>query len=60
MATIKQDLTLKHQSNLGEDVEEISFSAGDEVTVLQEWSDRFLVKNDDGQLFNVPKEAVEA
>ena len=33
MATIKQDLTLGHRANLGEEVEEISFSAGDEVTV---------------------------
>ena len=59
MATIKQAITLKHQSNLGEEVEEISFSEGDEVTVLKEWDDRFLCKNDDGQLFNIPKDAVD-
>lgn len=60
MATIKQEVTLKHQSNLGEDVEEITFAAGDEITVLKEWADRYLCKNDDGQVFNIPKEMVEA
>jgi hypothetical protein len=60
MATIKQAITLKHQSNLGEEVEEVSFAEGDEVTVLKEWDDRFLCKNGDGRLFNVPKELVDA
>jgi hypothetical protein len=58
MATITKALTLKHQSNLSEDVEEVSFAAGDEVTVLKEWAAHVLVKNDDGKLFNVPKDAV--
>ena len=59
MAKITQDVTLKHQPNLGEEVEEVSFSAGEEVTVLKQWADRYLCKNQAGQLFNVPKEYVE-
>ena len=58
MASITKPLTLKHQSNLSEDVEEVSFGAGDAVTVLKEWDRSYLVKNDDGKLFNVPKDAV--
>jgi hypothetical protein len=58
MAKLTKALTLKHQSNLSEDVEEVSFSAGEEVTLLKEWDRSFLVKNDDGKLFNVPKDAV--
>jgi hypothetical protein len=58
MATITKAITLKHQPNLSEDCEEVSFSAGDSVTVLKEWDTRFLVKNGDGKLFNVPKDAV--
>jgi hypothetical protein len=58
MATFKQALTLKHQSNLSEDVEEVRFEAGEEVTVLKEWDGRYLVKSDDGKLFNVAKDAV--
>jgi len=60
MASIKQAITVKHQSNLGEDVEDVPFAEGDEVTVLKEWGDHYLCKNDAGQLFNLPKEAVEA
>jgi hypothetical protein len=58
MASITKALTLKHQSNLSEDVEEVSFGAGDEVTILKEWDRFYLVKNDDGKLFNVPKDAI--
>ncbi|HEU4427666.1 MAG TPA: hypothetical protein VFT98_02840 [Myxococcota bacterium] len=58
MAKITKPLTLKHQSNLSEDVEEISLAPGDAVTVLKEWDRFYLVKNDDGKLFNVPKDAV--
>jgi hypothetical protein len=59
MPTIRQATTLKHQSNLGEGVEEVAFEAGEEVTVLKEWESHYLVKNGKGQLFNVPKDRVE-
>lgn len=59
MASLKRALTLKHQSNLSEDVEEVKLDAGDLVTVLKQWSDHVLVKNADGKLFNVPKDAIE-
>lgn len=58
MAAITKALTLKHQSNLSEDCEEVSFGAGESVTVLKEWDRFYLVKNGDGKLFNVPKDAV--
>jgi hypothetical protein len=59
MPTIRQATTLKHQSNLGEGVEEVAFEAGEEVTVLKEWESHYLVKKGKGQLFNVPKDRVE-
>jgi predicted amidophosphoribosyltransferase len=59
MASFKQALTLKHQSNLSEDVETVEFAAGDEVTVLKQWGSRTLVKSEDGKLFNVPKDALQ-
>ena len=58
MASMTKTLTLKHQPNLSEDVEEVSLNAGDDVTVLKEWDRSYLVKNDDGKLFTVPKDAV--
>jgi hypothetical protein len=51
--------TYKHQANLGEDVEEVEFSAGDELTVLQEWENAWLAKTSDGKLFNVKKDAAQ-
>jgi len=56
MATITKAITLKHQSNLGEDPQEVAFSEGDEVTVLNEWADRSLCKSQDGLLFNIPND----
>jgi hypothetical protein len=55
MATITQAITLKHQANLGEDVEEVALSEGDEVSVLNEWEDSSLCKTADGWHFNIPK-----
>ena len=60
MATIKKAITLKHQSNRDEDPEEVAFSEGDEVTVLNEWEDSSLCKNEDGLLFNIPKAQLES
>ena len=59
MAKIRQAMTLEHRGNLGEGVEPIAFQAGEEVTVLKEWENRFLIKNAKGQLFNVPKDRIE-
>ncbi len=56
---IKDDITLKAQANLGEEIEEIEFSSGTELAVLQEFSTAWLVKDDDGKLFNVKKELAE-
>jgi hypothetical protein len=41
-----------------EEIEDVEFSAGDELTVLKEWEHHYLVKNDDGKLFNVQKDLV--
>jgi hypothetical protein len=59
MPTIKQAVTLKHRSNLGEGDEDVSFAAGEAVTILKEWQRAYLVKSSAGQLFNVPKELVD-
>ncbi|MGI9432281.1 MAG: ComF family protein, partial [Myxococcota bacterium] len=59
MATLNQAVTLKHQPNLGEEIEEITFEAGSELTVLKKWTDHVLCKNDAGQLFNVSRELLD-
>ena len=60
MATLNRALTLRHQANLGEDVVEVAFEAGAEITLLQEWEQHCLVKDSEGRLFNVPKDAVSS
>ena len=59
MASVKQATVLKHQSNLGEGIEEVAFAAREPVTILKEWQQHYLIKNAAGKLFNVPKELVE-
>jgi hypothetical protein len=59
MAILKQATVLRHKANTGEGVAEVAFAAGEEVTVLKEWQEHYLVKNAAGQLFNVPKQLVE-
>ncbi len=56
---IKETVTLKAQANLGEEVEDFEFEAGAELAVLQEFKMAWLVKDDDGRLFNVKKELAE-
>ncbi|MFI5314753.1 MAG: hypothetical protein ACHQ6T_03560 [Myxococcota bacterium] len=56
---LKAAITLKHQANLGEDLEDIELSAGDELSVLQEWDTAWLAKTSDGKLFNVKKDLAE-
>jgi hypothetical protein len=55
MATIKKAITLKHQANLSEELQDVAFAEGDEVTVLNEWEDSSLCKSEDGRHFNISK-----
>jgi hypothetical protein len=59
MAKMRCAASLGHRANLGEDVEQVELEAGQEVTILKEWADRYLCKTADGKLFNVPKDQVE-
>ena len=56
---LKAATTLKHQSNLGEEIGAITFEAGQDFIVLKEWESAYLVKDADGKLFNVKKELAE-
>ena len=58
MAKLKQAVTLKHTSSMGSETEDVAFEKGDEITVLKEWADFYLVKNSDGMLFHVEKALV--
>jgi hypothetical protein len=56
---LKEDVSLKHQANLGEEVADVEIEAGTELQVLQEWDAHYLVKDDEGKLFNLKKELTD-
>ena len=55
MATFARAVTLKHRPSLGDDVQEIRFEEGDEITVLKEWAESCFCKDAQGRVFNIPK-----
>ena len=60
MAKFKQDTTLKLITTKTGDIEEIKFSQGDTVSITQTWDKFYLVKDENGHYYNVPKERIEA
>ena len=58
MASLSRAITLKHKPNVGEDVVDVEFDAGTEVTILEKWENHYLVKDGEGRVFNAPKDAV--
>ena len=59
MATIKEDITLKFITTKDSDVEETSFSAGDEVELLETWDHYYLIKDDEGHHYSIPKDKLD-
>ena len=60
MATIKEEVTLKFITTKDGDMEEKSFAAGESIEIMESWEGHYLIKDDDGHLFNVQKSFVEA
>ncbi|MEZ4272588.1 MAG: hypothetical protein R3C68_14515 [Myxococcota bacterium] len=62
MPTINEDITLKYQTTKDGDMEETSFSSGDEVEIIQTWSEApfCLIKDADGHFYNIPKDKVDS
>jgi len=61
MASIKEDVTLKFQTTVDGDIEETSFSAGDDVDVVQKWDGLpyVLIKDGDGHFYNIPADKID-
>ncbi|MFQ5851261.1 MAG: hypothetical protein ACE5JU_11820 [Candidatus Binatia bacterium] len=55
MATVKEAFTAKYQGNKNVQIEEVSFTPGEEVKILKEWKgETCLVKKGD-KVLNIPK-----
>ncbi len=59
MATFNEDITLKFVTTKDSDIEETEFSSGDEVEILETWDHHFLIKDDEGHYYNVPKDKLD-
>ena len=58
MARIREDVTLLHRPSLGEEPEEVAFSQGDSMEILEESEAHYLCQHD-GRIFNIRKELLE-
>ena len=58
--TITKDVTVHHQLQKDADPTDVNLGSGDAIEIVKEWKSRYLIKNSDGQLFNVLKEYVDA
>lgn len=59
MAKFKTDTTLKFQTTKDGEIEETTFTAGTDVKLVHEWTNRYLVRASDGHYYNVLKEQIE-
>ena len=59
MAKFKESVILKFQTHIDADVEETQFSVGDEVEIMEEWSQWYLIKDESDHYYNVPKDKIE-
>lgn len=60
MATIKESVTLKFITTTDGDMEEKNFAAGESIEIMETWEAHYLIKDDDGHLYNIQKSFVEA
>ena len=60
MAKILRSLTAGLLTNTTADVEQVPFAEGDEVEIIKEWDHFWLVKDQSGHFYNLPKDAVQA
>ncbi|MFQ5913784.1 MAG: hypothetical protein ACE5JS_11430 [Nitrospinota bacterium] len=60
MPTVKEDFVAYLRMGKEGEAEPVQFSAGEEVSVVQEWEGELvLIKNEDGKLFNIKKSLIE-
>ena len=45
---MREAVTLKHRPNLDTGASDVEFAAGEEVTILKEWTERYFIQNADG------------
>ena len=59
MARLNSDFVARYQTTLDEEVEETAFEAGDEVRIMATWKHHYLVKDNEGHFYNIPRQLIE-
>ena len=59
MPVLTRNVTLLHRLQKSSDATEIHLRTGDQVTILKEWAEHYLIKTPDGKVFNVRKENID-
>lgn len=60
MPAITQDVTLLHRLQKEAEPVAVPFHPGDEVKIIREWADHYLIRDGSGRVFNVEKRFVNA
>ena len=58
-ATFTSDVELKLATNKDADIETVTFHAGDTAHIVKTWDRFFLIKDDNGHYYNVPKDKIQ-
>lgn len=59
MPRITQEIVLKHRLVKTDEPAEVRLAAGDEVEVIKEWANHYLIRTADKKVFNIPREYVD-
>ena len=59
MPVITREVTLLHRLQKAAEPTEVRFAPGDQVSILKEWAEHYLIKTTDGKVLNVKKEYVD-
>ena len=55
MPKVKEGFSWKHQGNINVPVEEVSFSAGEDVQIIKEWQNETCLIRKGDKVLNIPK-----
>ncbi len=55
MPAITQDVTLLHRLQKDAEPVPVEFHPGDQVSIIREWADHYLIRDGSGRVFNIAK-----
>ena len=59
MAVITKDVTLFHRLSKTAEPAQVHLSTGDQVNIVREWAEHYLIRTADGKALNIPKQYID-